>query len=164
MKQNNKFSKNIDIQNCNIFKHSNNHKINILSNLNSPPQKKRIDIRGNRHIDNTSKEEMKSNTKNENTLITTFNNDPNYEISYNDKTFEEIYDDIDDDIARNNYITNKKQNFMKNNYLEFRRKEMFLKIKQALNPINNQNNFLDDYNPYRKRKKKIIYIRIREYY
>ena len=153
MNQNNKFSKNIYIKNYNRFQHINNNKINILSNLNSPP-KKRIDIRGNRNIDNTSKEEMKSNTKNENTLITTFNNDPNYEISYNDKTFEEIYDDIDEDVIRNNYLANKKQNFMKNNYLEFKRREMFLKIKNALNPTNNQKNFLDDYNPYKKKKKK----------
>ena len=153
MQQFNKFSKNIDIKNYNKFLHIHNTKIGILSNLNSPP-KKRVDIRGNRNIDNTSKEEMKSNTKNENTLITTFNNDPNYEISYNDKTFEEIYDDIDEDVIRNNYLANKKQNFMKNNYLEFKRKEMFLKIKNALNPTNNQNNFLDDYNPYKKKKKK----------
>ena len=141
MLQSYKLSKNIDI------------KKNILSNLNSPP-KKRIDIRNHRNIDNTSKEEMKSNTKNENTLITTFNNDPNYEISYNDKTFEEIYDDIDENIIRNNYLSNKKENFMKNNYLDYRRREMFLKIKKALNPIDNRNNFLDDYNPYKKKKKK----------
>ena len=148
----NKFSKNIEIKNRNKFSFIDNNKINLFSNLNSSP-KKRINLRNNRNNDNASKEEMKSNTKNDNTLITTFNNDPNYEISYNDKTFEEIYDDIDEDIIRNNYISNKKQNFMKNNYLEYRRKEMFLKIKKALNPINNQN-FLDDYNPYRKKKKK----------
>ena len=104
------------------------------------------------------KEENKTNTKNENSLITTLNNDINYNISYNDKnSFEEIYDENDDDNIYNNYLSNK--DFMKNNYLEFKRREILKKIKNAFTPSNNDKNdifFDDDDNPYIKGKQKSL--------
>ena len=112
-----------------------------------------------KHFNDATKEEIKTNTKNDNSLIvSTYNNDPNYNISYNEKdSFEEIYDENNDNNHYNNYLANKKGDFMKNNFLYLKQRQILNKIKSALTPLKNErnDNFLDvDYNPYRKRKKK----------
>ena len=125
--------------------------------IKDAPPRRVVSGRKNNNYESTTKDEVRTNSKNENSLVFKFNNDTNYNISYNEKnSFEEIFDEGNEDIYNDNYVT-KNGEFMKNNYLEQKRREMFNKIKIALKPINeenNNNNFLDDdYNSYKKRKK-----------
>ena len=127
--------------------------------IKDAPPRRVMSGRRNNNYDSTTKDEVRTNSKNDNSLAFKFNNDTNYNISYNEKnSFEEIFDEGNELNYNNNYIT-KNGEFMKNNYLEQKRKEMFNKIKTALKPINedehdNNNNFLDDdYDSYKKKKK-----------
>ena len=133
----------------------NNNIFQKLSNEAVPPKRK-INIRNARNLSNIAKEDIITNTKIDNNTVSTINNAQNDIISFNEKkiSFEEIYDDDElDDISYNNYIQNRKNDFQRNNYLDYKRREhILLKIKNVFSK-ENENNFLDDYSYKRQRKK-----------
>ena len=148
MKQIKKCSKN-PINNNNICKKKvkNNKNKKILKS--APPKKKPGG--DNNNNDNTTKEEIRTNLKNDVSLLYKYRDtNTNYNISYDEKnekySFEEIFDEVNADNTHNH--TKEKNDFMKNNYLEYKRQELMKEIKNALSPIDE-----DDYN-FRKKKRK----------
>ena len=135
----------------------NNNKFQKFSNIAVPPKRK-VEIRNNRNLNNITKEDIITNSKIDNNTFSTINNPQNDVISFNEKkiTFEEIYDDDElDDISYNNYLQNKQNDFQRNNYLDYKRREQILfKIKNAFRSLKDENNFLDDYNSYKRQRRK----------
>ena len=120
----------------------------------SPNQKKNSESAPPKRILKTIKE------KEMNLMDEATTNNAN-EVQY----FEEIYDEIKGDEFFNNYLKNKKD-FLKNNYLEYKRRVIFQKIKNALKPLtendlknlgikyNRKYNF---YNPYRNHNQDLLF-------
>ena len=151
-----KFIKNNDILNNDdkfIYIYRKNNKFKNSSKIAFPPKRNKI-LKNNN--DKTKEDITNNNIKNDNTIISSTNNDKNDNISFNEKyNFEEIYDDDDGDFSYNNYMQNK-NDYQRNNYLNYKRRDQILmKIKHAFFSIKDSKMyFLDDYNPYNKNKKK----------
>lgn len=151
-----KFIKNNDILNkddkC-IYIYCKNNTFKNSSKIAVPPKRKII-LKNNN--DKAKEDITNNNIKNDNTIISSTNNDKNDNISFNEKyNFEEIYDDDDGDFSYNNYMQNK-NDYQRNNYLNYKRRDQILmKIKHAFFSIKHSKMyFLDDYNnPYNKNKK-----------
>ena len=140
--------------------------------VSAPPKKKMVLISDlkQKDLNNSSKEENKTDTRIDNSLVTTFNFNKHVTFELNNKDDEDNYDDIFDENINeliNNYYPNKK--FLENNYLILKRKkekEYFKNIKFALMPLNEQDyekhintdneDYLDDYNPYKNQKRNIF--------
>ena len=79
---------------------------------------------------NNDTTENRGNSNNETSL---FENNQIYSHYDQNNSFEDIYDG-DSKAKKNNYFKNEK-NFIENNYLVYKRKIIFNKIKTALKPI-----------------------------
>ena len=128
-------------------------KYNKISNL-IPPKKEMLN-RGIKNNINGKREEIKSNSKNEMTTITKFNNEGDFNISYEEKnSFEDYYDD-DGSNFYNNYLK-QKEKYQTNNFLAYKRKEILKNIEKALVPLKDdvEENISSEYNPFRKKRRK----------
>ena len=104
---------------------------------------------------------IKTIKKNEMKLVDEDTTNNANEIEY----FEEIYDEDKGDEFFNNYLKTNKD-FLKNNYLEYKRRVIFKKIKNALKPLTENdlknlgikyNRKYNYYNPYRNQKSNLFF-------
>ena len=128
--------------------------------ISHPPRKKIINKENKTSkMKNNDTTENRGNSNNETSL---FENNQIYSHYDQNNSFEDIYDG-DSKAKKNNYFKNEK-NFIENNYLVYKRKIIFNKIKTALNPLDKKefdkykyiNTNYGDIDPYKKQKRSLF--------